>query len=143
MKKLTKGLLLSILALTLIFSVVASAALPGDADNPFLTQSFFDAYVNNTLIPYINQASTYTVVNVPQGAMLIGNAGCEIILRMGSATVIATEKGGLCDITIGGDWPTGAAVPANHNLIVPVGDGRGVKAETDIILMVKGTYTLY
>ena len=139
MKKLSKKILAAVLSLVFVFAIVVHAAEPGSAEDPFVTKT----YVDTSLVPYINQVSSFSVVNLASGQMLIGNAGCEIILRMGSATVIATEKGGLCDVTIGGDWPDGSAVPANHNLIVPVSDCRGVRANPDIILMVKGTYTMY
>ncbi len=139
MKKVSKRILLGILTLSLLVSIAVSAATPGSSEDPLISKS----YIDSTLIPYINTVSTFTVVNLNQGQTLIGNAGCEIILRMGTATVIATEKGGLCDTTIGGDWPNGSPVPANHNLIVPVSDGRGIKAETNVIIMVKGTYSLY
>lgn len=139
MKKNTKRILAGVLSLTFLIAVAASATEPGNAEDPLISKS----YVDTNLIPYINQVSSFSVVNLSAGQMLIGHAGCEIILRMGSATVLATEKGGLCDVTVGGDWPHGSPVPANHNLIVPVSDGRGVKADTDIILMVKGTYTMY
>ena len=139
MKKFTNRTLAGILALTFLVAIAVSAAEPGSAEDPLISKS----YVDTNIIPYVNQVSSFSVVNLKANQMLIGTAGCEVILRMGSATVIATEKGGLCDITIGGDWPDGSPVPSNHNLIVPVSDGRGVKAVTDIILMVKGTYTLY
>ncbi len=139
MNKPTKKILAGILALISVFAIAVSATEPGSSEDPLISKS----YVDTNLVPYINQVSSFTVINLSQGQMLIGDAGCEIILRMGSATVIATEKGGLCDTTIGGDWVNGSPVPANHNLIVPLSDGRGVKADTDIILMVKGTYTLY
>ncbi len=139
MKNLTKRVFAVTLAIICLIAIVVSAAEPGSVEDPLISKS----YVDTTLMPYINRVSSFTVVNVSAGQMLIGEAGCEIILRMGTATVIATEKGGLCDVTLGGDWPNGSAVPANHNLIVPVSDGRGVKADTDIIVMVKGTYTLY
>ncbi len=139
MKKITKRTLSCVLALTFLIALAVSAAEPGSAEDPLISKS----YVDTNIIPYVNQVSSFSVVNLKAGQLLIGNAGCEIILRMGNATVLATEKGGLCDVTVGGDWPDGSIVPANHNLIVPVSDGRGVKADTDIILMVKGTYSLY
>ena len=139
MKKITKRTLTAVLALTLLLAVAVSATEPGNAEDPLISKS----YVDLTLVPYIDRVSTFSVVNLSAGQIFIGNAGCEFILRMGNATILATEKGGICDVTVGGDWPNGSVCPANHNLIVPVGDGRGVKADTDIILMVKGTYTLY
>ena len=139
MKNLTKRTLAIVLALTLIAAVVVSAYDPNNMDDPIITKS----YVDLNIIPYIDNSTAFSVVNISANQMLIGEAGCEFILRMGTATVIATEKGGLCDTTLGGDWPNGSTAPGNHLLIVPVSDGRGLKAVTDIIVMVKGKYTLY
>ncbi len=139
MKILTKRTLAIILALTLIAAVVVSAYDPDNSDDPIITKS----YVDLNIIPYVDETTAFNVVNIPANQMLIGEAGCEIILRMGTATIIATEKGGICDTTLGGDWPNGSTAPANHLLIVPVNDGRGIKAVTDVIVMVKGKYSLY
>lgn len=139
MKKITKRTLTCILALTFIIAIAVSASEPGSAEDPLISKS----YVDINIIPYVNQVSSFSVVELTADQILIGDAGCELILRMGSATIISTEKGGICDVTLGGDWPDGSPMPSNHNLIIPLSDGRGVKADTDIILMVKGTYTLY
>ena len=61
---------------------------------------------------------------------------------MGSATVIATQKGGLADTTGGYDLANGTAMPSNHLLIVPVNDGRGISANNDVLVMVKGAYNI-
>lgn len=82
------------------------------------------------------------MVNVSAGKQVICEAGTELILRMGKGTIIATAKGGLADTTIGYDLPNGYEMPSNHQLIVPVADGRGFQAETDVIVMVKGGYTV-
>ncbi len=133
-----KKVLTGILSAAFILSLTVAAADPGSQNDPLISKS----YVDTSIIPYVNKVSTFTVVNLSAGQTLIGEAGCEIILRMGTASVIATEKGGLCDTTIGGDWPSGSAVPSNHNLIVPLGDGRGIRAGSNIIIMVKGGYSL-
>ncbi len=139
MNKKLKKIFAGVLIATFALSAAVYAASPGSEDDPLIAKS----YVDSTIIPYVNKVSSFTVISIPADQMLIGDAGCEIILRMGSATVIATDKGGLCDTTIGGDWEDGSAVPANHNLIVPLDDGRGIKATSDVIVMVKGTYSLY
>ena len=87
-------------------------------------------------------ADKFNVVNASAGQQIICSAGTELILRMGSASVIATEKGGIADTTDGFDLADGTFMPANHLLIVPVSDGRGVRATTDIIVMIKGGYTV-
>jgi hypothetical protein len=135
---LTKKIFIVALAASFVISVAVSAASPGGSDDPLISKS----YVDSVLTPYIDKASTFTVASLSKGQTLIGDAGCEIILRMGTASVIATSKGGLCDTTLGGDWVSGSDVPSNHNLIVPMSDGRGIKAESDIIILVKGSYTI-
>ena len=77
-----------------------------------------------------------------KGQRIIGIQGTEYILRMGSAKIIATQKGGIADATLGVDLPQNTPMPANHLLIVPFNDGRGVLMETDGILLIKGTYTI-
>ena len=86
------------------------------------------------------QSTAFEVVEVDAGQKIICSKGAELILRMGSATVIATEKGGLADTTAGYDLGNGTPMPSNHLLIVPVDDGRGFKAETDVIVLIKGGY---
>ncbi|MDD3765557.1 MAG: hypothetical protein PHF89_00035 [Eubacteriales bacterium] len=119
-------------------------AAPGDADDPVVTLS----YIKQILLPDIEQkinsssAAVFKVVDVPQGSKVILDAGTEIILRMGSATVIATEKGGLADVTSGVDLQHESAVPANSLLIAPLADGRGIHATDNVILMIKGGYTI-
>lgn len=83
-----------------------------------------------------------TVVELEPGQRLICGAGTEIILRGGSGAVIDSELGGLCDVTQGKDLRMGEAAPANHLLLVPRDDGRGIQALTAVILMVRGNYTL-
>ena len=130
-------------------------AEPGASDDPLISKS----YIENQLMPQIKQyiesrlaevgggaaavtADKFNVVNASAGQQIICSAGTERIRRMGSASVIATEKGGIADTTDGFDLADGAFMPANHLLIVPVSDGRGVRATTDIIVMIKGGYTV-
>ena len=142
-----------ILCLALCFSAVL--AEPGGSDDPLISK----AYIENVLMPSIKQyvesriaevnsgagtgtAEAFKVVEVKKGQQLICSAGTELILRMGTASIIATEKGGLADTTAGFDLANNAPMPANHLLIVPVADGRGIKATADVLVMVKGGYTL-
>lgn len=91
---------------------------------------------------YVDAKTLYSVVNVPQGATLLGESGTEFVLRGGKATAIVTAKGGLLDATDGVDLGQGMAIKPNHQMVVPVSDGRGLLATTDVILIVKGTYTV-
>ena len=80
---------------------------------------------------------------IKSGSILIGEQGTEMILRSGSAVVIAEGINGLQDITDGVDLPANAIVPNNHLLIVPRTDGRGIFIERDeTYVMLRGNYEI-
>ncbi len=89
-------------------------------------------------------SSLFNVVEVNNGQRLIFGASAEVILRAGSATVIAGAQGdGLANLTLGEDLRGGAAVPGQHHLLVSRDDGRGLLVTSDkAYIMVKGAYTL-
>ena len=68
------------------------------------------------------QSEKFEVVNVGAGKKVIAGEGTEMILRMGSGTVIESMRGGIADTTEGADLADGTAVPSNHLLIVPLAD---------------------
>lgn len=88
------------------------------------------------------QNSTYQVVTVPAGQTLYGSQGTEVIVRSGEAEVVASEAGGLQDMTQGTDLNGGQSVPKYHLLIIPREDGRGITAVKKLTLMVRGAYTI-
>ncbi|MDD2573510.1 MAG: hypothetical protein WCS98_06380 [Bacillota bacterium] len=92
--------------------------------------------------PESTAAAVLEVVNVPAGKTLTGYAGTEIVLRGGKATAVQSQLGGLADLTGARDIGQGQIIPDNHLLLIPRTDGRGVKAETDCIFMVKGRYDI-
>ena len=131
MKK--KSLLLA--GLICILAIAGSfAADPGSEGDPLVTRS----YVESVVLP----ETKFQVVSVPAGKSVICEAGTEIILRMGTCSVIGTQKGGVSDVTMGFDLADGIVIQGNHLLVVPLDDGRGVKTATDSILMIKGGYTI-
>ena len=109
-------------------------AQPGTESDPVVTLS----YIRDIFKPEM----TFKVVEVQAGKTIFGDAGTEMILRMGKGTVIATAKGGVADLTSGHDLPKGSAIPANHHLVVPVKDGRGLKVNEKSLVMVKGGYSI-
>lgn len=147
---LIAGLALVLLGGSVVFSE------PGGTDDPVVTKSYIVDKVIPDIKAYVDQQlgiaasdgtvtarpSSFVVVNLTAGQSVIGEAGTELILRMGKGTIIATQKGGLADTTAGYDLANGTAMPSNHLLIIPVSDGRGFKADTDAIVMVKGGYTV-
>lgn len=105
---------------------------PGTEQDPLVTKS----YVDDRLRPI-----QFEVVELPKGKQLVAEGGTEIVVRAGKASVVGSNLGGLADVTVGKDLTRGEA-PANHLLVVPRSDGRGLKAVTDCVVLVRGGYTI-
>lgn len=121
---------------------VVVLATPGDEDNPLISKAYLENNFFTTVKEYVTSKTEFHVVSVEKGKSLIGSSGCELILRQGSGKIIATEKGGLADTTSGSDLANGAKMPANHLLIIPLGDGRGFTASENVLVLVKGGYEI-
>ena len=132
-----KKLIITLLIVAALFGslgVVTMFATPGDSNDPVVTLSYIENILKGEM--------SFKVVNMKKGESLTAQAGTELVLRMGKAEIFATEKGGVADLTAGVDLADGTAVPANHYLVVPVADGRGITAQSDVIVMIKGSYNL-
>ncbi|MBQ4528343.1 MAG: hypothetical protein II998_09750 [Clostridia bacterium] len=164
MKELiTKKTVVALLCV-LIMCIPASSADPGSVDDPLITKSYVDgillpqikSYVDSQIssipaapgdnevvqIPVASGSTVYNIVNVSKDQTVIGGKSCQMIMRMGSGVIVATSKGGVCDVTLGADLPNGTSAPSNHLLIIPVDDGRGIKMLSDGILMISGSYSV-
>lgn len=142
----------SVLGIMLTAVCVSILAAPGTSDDPIVSLGFVEQrlsqvqeYLNariDMLDPDMQIAmQTFRLVEVPAGNRLAGVEGTEMILRQGTATIFSTQLGGLANTTTGLDLQDGAPVPANSLLVVPRSDGRGMVAETDLLVMVKGAFT--
>lgn len=156
MKKRTNKFKITALVLCALSAFTVVLAEPGGTDDPLISKS----YIDTVLMPQIKQyvegkisevntgagtsqtADSFKVVEMVAGQKMICSAGTELILRMGKANIIATEKGGLADTTDGYDLSNGTSMPANHLLIVPVADGRGISSVDKVLVMVKGSYEI-
>lgn len=139
------------LGATCAFGFAAEDALVTEG---YLNEVFFlkvKEYINQVLSqnPGTDQPGTtpgssevFSVVSVKEGQNFYGREGCEFILRQGSGTIIASDLGGLNDVTGGVDLGSGQAVPPNHLLIVPRDDSRGFTATSEVLIMVKGGYLI-
>lgn len=90
----------------------------------------------------VESALTFKVVQLKKGQILLAGEGAEIIIRSGKTTAVYGKNGGLSDITSAKDLQKGEAIIVNHMLISSRNDGRGVKAEGEVFLIIKGGYTL-
>ena len=141
-RKLIIGL--QAIAVTVVAVVgTAFAADAGSASDPVASKSYVDDKINQ-VINMINtgsatteaSGSSYVPVSVPVGKVLYGAEGSEIILRSGKGTIYTAGVDGVVDAT------TGATAVANHILIVPRADGRGVNVSEAAWFLVKGGYSI-
>lgn len=84
--------------------------------------------------------SAYAAVQLAAGQTLYGEAGCEVLLRSGSASCGASGAPRLVDATSGGSLDGGAALQANHLYLMP--ESGSVFAAADAALLVRGTFTI-
>ena len=87
----------------------------------------------------IRQGS-FAVVTMTNGQVLYGAIGCEVMLRVGTASVVSPSSPGLIDSTGGTTLDNGAGLTKNHLYMMTISD-RGVKATAATTkLLVRGTY---
>lgn len=142
--------ILSVLAAFIVIGLVAAAGAatytPGSEGDPVVTKSYVDGQIA-TIKEYIDGnagsgSAAYKPLQLALGKNLIGGEGTEIILRSGEATAIDNGVNGISDITAGKDLWTGNPVSPNHLLLIPRADGRGIKATTDIWVLIRGSYQM-
>ena len=129
MKKITIIVLIGVFILG-IGGVSAAVNTPGSETDPVVTKSYVDSKVS------------YLPVKLEAGQTLIGDEGTEIILRSGEATAIDNGANGVSDISAGKDLMTGNVVVANHLLLIPRKDGRGIVVTTEAWVIIRGNYTI-
>lgn len=136
--------------LPLALALVVGAALPAFANNgdPLVSLSYLNKRLEQIESrlqgdsPTGGSASALEVVNLESGDELIVAQGTEMIPRTGSLTVIAGASGGLSDISEGANLDQGNKATKDHLLIAPRSDGRGLKANTKAIVLVRGSYSV-
>lgn len=86
--------------------------------------------------------ANFTVVTLSKGQVLTGKIGCEVMLRVGTATCVTDEAPGLIDCTDASILNHGKSLVKNHLYMVTI-ETRGVKATADTVkVLVRGEYTV-
>ena len=84
----------------------------------------------------------YTLVTLAQGQGMRLEVGCEVLLRVGSASVQADSSPALIDLSAGGTVNSGASLEKNH-LYMSTIEGRTLTATAGTVkLLVRGGYTV-
>lgn len=135
----------------------AMAAGVGSSTDPLVTLSYLNTTYLNTVLDKVDakisarnqdltaklssSASGFKVVSLAAGKTLTGSEGCEVLLRTGGAVCVSAHLPGLVDETAGASVKGGSALSANH-LYLMTADGRGIKASSASVVLVRGAYTV-
>lgn len=85
---------------------------------------------------------SFVVVTMTSGQVLYGEIGCEVMLRVGSASCVSPGSPGLIDETSASTLENGKALVKNHLYMFTIVN-RSVKATAATTkLLVRGTYTI-
>lgn len=159
--KIACAVLAALLGVTVVFAATAAA---GGREDPLITLSYLDrifrpqveqmaedavsahkSELQDALNDAIDQrtgAASFRVVTLSRGQTLTGNVGCEIMLRVGAASCVASEDPGLIDSTAGSTLNNGDALVTNHLYLVTI-DTRSVTAASGTVkLLVRGPYSV-
>lgn len=145
---------------------VTLAAEPGSKKDPLVTLSYLNETFMDTIMQRVDQkiaernsqiaqqldgqtggtspnaAASFTVVTLSSGQVLTGDIGCEVMLRVGTASCVSPSSPGLIDETTAGTLNNGGALAQNHLYMMTI-QGRGVKATAATTkLLVRGSYTV-
>ena len=156
--RLAALMLISCLAMT----GVSLAVEPGSASDPLVTLSYLNETFMDSIMERVDQkiaarnsqllqhsggtgsasSAEFTVVTLSKGQTLTGDIGCEVMLRIGSASCVSPSNPGLIDETTAAALNNGGALAVNHLYMMTI-EGRGVKAGAATTkLLVRGTYTI-
>lgn len=85
---------------------------------------------------------SFTLVTLSRGQTMSLEVGCELLLRVGSASVNAATSPALTDMTTGGSIDSGTSLTRNHLYIATIPD-RTLTATADTVrLLVRGGYSV-
>lgn len=87
-------------------------------------------------------SSAFVVVTLSSGQKLELGVGCEVMLRVGAASVTSDSSPALVDTTTGASIGNGAALETNH-LYMSTIEGRYLTASSEVVkVLARGSYTV-
>lgn len=87
-------------------------------------------------------SETYVLVTLTKGQTMALEVGCEMMLRVGTATVNAATNPALIDVTTGGGVNGGTSLVKNHLYMSTIPDRTLTPTADTVKLLVRGGYTV-
>ena len=138
---------------------VAYAANAGGAGDPLITKSYLDGPFLEQVQSMVDQAveerkteledmlgqgggNVFKVVTLSMGEILEGDVGCEVMLRIGTASCGSPDSVGLIDTTDGTILGDGKALVTNHLYMVTIKTRTVTATSSTVKVLVRGPYTV-
>ena len=142
-----------------ILLTVAYAATAGGADDPLVTKSYLDGPFLQQVRSLVDQTvdarkteleqaagqssgNVFKVVTLSKGQTLVGDVGCEVMLRIGTAACGTTDSVGLIDTTDGTNLGNGGALATNHLYMVTISTRSVTATSATVKVLARGPYTV-
>ena len=127
------------LASLILTATVSVAADVGSSGDPLVTLSYLNDTYFNAILSKVDSriaaqgggsgtsgtASTFTLVTLSSGQTLKGGIGCEVMLRVGTATCSASSTPGLIDTTDATTLNNGGGLGEKHVYIMTIEERGG------------------
>lgn len=104
----------------------AASFAQGTQDDPVVCKS------------YLENLYAWKEVNLVSGEALSLDTGSQFVVIEGKLTVLGHNSEGFIDLTEGIFLKNDEQIPLAHLIICPSGDGRGIKAASDAVILIKG-----
>ena len=152
----------------LFTAAYAAAGSPGSQTDPLVTLSYLNGAYTKQVKDMVDQAVTarkgemeqslknilagqgaaapssglFSVVTLTQGQTLVGQVGCEVMLRIGAASCAGQDSVGLIDTTAGSVLGGGQALAVNHLYMVTIGPRSVTAAAPTVRVLARGPYSI-
>ncbi len=155
----------------LFTAAYAANANPGGQDDPLVTLSYLNGTYTQQVKSMVDQTvnerkaemeqslrnvlagnggttaptagnGVFTVVTLTQGQSLVGDVGCEVMLRVGAASCGSEDSVGLIDTTAGSVLGNGQALAANHLYMVTISTRRVTATAPTVKVLARGPYSI-
>ena len=142
---------------------VAYAANAGSQTDPLVTKSYLDGPFMKQVQTLVDQTvdarkaelekaagqnggtangNVFSVVTLSQGQTLVGDVGCEVMLRVGTAVCGTSDSVGLIDTTTGANLGNGKSLVTNHLYMVTISTRTVTATAGTVKVLARGPYTV-
>lgn len=114
----------------------------GSQSDPLVSLSYLTEKLTPEVLEQVTEELKFHVVTLSNGQRFSGQVGCEVLLRIGSATCCAGDEPGLVDSSAAIELQNGSALVENHLYLVTVPGNGFIATTNNTKILVKGEYSI-